>query len=142
MKAEEISMMKAHTFSATPTPADAVTPMELTIARMIRNEMLTRRSCKAIGAPSPTILRSSGDSMRMLFLCISNGNSFLRITANDTITLMICAKTVAIAAPSVPSLNPAHKMRSPAMLKKQAIATVNSGVRESPRPRKIHPIRL
>lgn len=135
-------MMKAHTFSATPTPADAVTPMELIIARMIRNEMLTSRSCKAISAPSPTILRSSEDSMRMLLWCISNGNSFLRMTAKDTITLMICAKTVAIAAPSVPILNPAHRMRSPAMLKKHAIATVNSGVRESPSPLKIHPIRL
>ena len=38
------SIMKAQTFSATPTPADAVTPRELTIARMIRNERLTMKS--------------------------------------------------------------------------------------------------
>lgn len=44
MKAEEISMMNAQTFSATPTPADATTPMPFTIARIIRKEMLTSRS--------------------------------------------------------------------------------------------------
>ncbi|MFR0957841.1 MAG: hypothetical protein ACLSFA_19680 [Roseburia inulinivorans] len=50
-----MSMINAHTFSATPTPAEAMTPVEFTIARMIKNEMLTSRSCNAIGAPKPTI---------------------------------------------------------------------------------------
>ena len=55
MKADDMSMINAHTFSATPTPAEAMTPIEFTIARMIKNEMLTSRSCNAIGAPKPTI---------------------------------------------------------------------------------------
>ena len=38
------SMMKAHTFSATPIPAEGMTPRELTIACMIRKEMPTRKS--------------------------------------------------------------------------------------------------
>lgn len=41
---ESCSMMNAQTFSATPTPADATTPMPFTIARIIRKEMLTSRS--------------------------------------------------------------------------------------------------
>lgn len=38
MKAEEISIIKAQTFSATPTPADAVTPMALTMANQYNKE--------------------------------------------------------------------------------------------------------
>ena len=44
MNALGTSMMKAQTFSATPTPADAVTPSVLTIARITRNDTLTRKS--------------------------------------------------------------------------------------------------
>ena len=55
MNAEEISIIKAHTFSATPTPAEAITPIELTIARIIKKEILTNKSCKAIGAPNVII---------------------------------------------------------------------------------------
>ena len=55
MKAKEISIMKLQTFSATPTPAEAVTPMELTMANIMRKEMPTRRSCMAIGIPRPVI---------------------------------------------------------------------------------------
>ena len=90
-------MINAHTFSATPTPAEAMTPMEFTMARMIRKE---------------------------------------------TITLMIWANTVARAAPDVPIPITAHKSRSPTILQTQAIATVISGVLESPNPLNIQPIRL
>ena len=67
---------------------------------------------------------------------------FLRITAKDTTTLMTWANTVANAAPAVPMLNPAQSSRSPAILQTQAMATVNSGVLESPKPRKMQPMRL
>ena len=36
--------MKAHTFSATPTPADSLSPKLLTIARIARKEILTSKS--------------------------------------------------------------------------------------------------
>ena len=111
-------MINAQTFSATPTPADAVTPMEFTMARMIRKEMLTRRSCNAIGAPSPTIFRRVRPWTPISVLCISK------------------------AAPDVPILNPAQRIRSPAILNTHATATANSGVLESPIPLKIQPIRL
>ena len=135
-------MINAQTFSATPTPADAVTPMEFTMARMIRKEMLTRRSCNAIGAPSPTIFRRVRPWTPISVLCISKGSSFLRITPKETITLITCANTVAKAAPDVPILNPAQRIRSPAILNTHATATVNNGVLESPIPLKIQPIRL
>lgn len=74
--------------------------------------------------------------------CISKGSSFLRMTASDTTTLTTWAATVAMAAPAVPRPSPAQSSRSPAMLQTQAMATVSSGVRESPNPRKMQPIRL
>lgn len=42
MKAEEISIMKLQTFSATPTPAEAVTPMELTMANIMKGRSFLR----------------------------------------------------------------------------------------------------
>ena len=71
-----------------------------------------------------------------------NGNSFLLIKNKETITLMTCANTVAIAAPAVPIFKIAHKTKSPKILKTQAITTVINGVLESPKPLKIHPIKL
>ena len=62
------------------------------------------------------------------------------IIRNDTLTTW--AATVAMAAPAVPRPSPAQSSRSPAMLHAQAMATVSSGVRESPNPRKMQPIRL
>ena len=58
------------------------------------------------------------------------------------ITLMIWENTVARAAPDVPIPITSHKSRSPAILQTQAIATVISGVLESPNPLNIQPIRL
>lgn len=43
--------MKVHSFSATPTPADEVTPRVFTIATIIKNDRPTRKSCRAIGEP-------------------------------------------------------------------------------------------
>ena len=50
-KAEGTSMMKPHSFSATPTPAEAMTPRPLTMAAMARKETLTSTSWRATGAP-------------------------------------------------------------------------------------------
>ena len=55
---------------------------------------------------------------------------------------MAWAATVAMAAPAVPMWNTATSSRSPAMLKTQAMNTVNRGVLESPMPRKTLPMRL
>ena len=44
MKAAGTSMMKAQTFSATPTPADATSPSPFTMARIT---LLTMFSCSA-----------------------------------------------------------------------------------------------
>ncbi len=51
MKANGSSMMKAHTFSATPTPAEAMSPSRFTMAKMMRKDSPTSRSCRAMGAP-------------------------------------------------------------------------------------------
>ncbi len=58
MKAEELSMIKAHTFSATPTPAEATTPMELTTERTTIKEIFTRKLYSATGVPRLITLRS------------------------------------------------------------------------------------
>ena len=123
-------MIKAQTFSATPTPADAVTPMALTMANIIRNDTLTSRSCRAMGAPSPAMRRRVLPWRRMSVRCISKGSSFLRMAASDTTTLTTWAATVAMAAPAVPRPSAAQSSRSPAMLHTQAMASrlyVNSG---------------
>ena len=44
MKDEGTSMMKAQTFSATPTPADGISPSEFTMAWIMRNDKPTSRS--------------------------------------------------------------------------------------------------
>lgn len=55
LKAEGTSIMNPHSFSATPTPAEGITPREFTIAVMARKEILTRRSWKAMGSPKAEI---------------------------------------------------------------------------------------
>jgi hypothetical protein len=72
--ADGTSMMKPHTFSATPTPALAIRPSELTIARMIRKLMPTRKSASAIGAPKPTMRRITFPSKRKSLLRRRNGS--------------------------------------------------------------------
>ena len=57
MNEEGTSMMNMQSFSATPTPAEGMTPSELTMAMMARKEMLTRASCRAIGKPSFSVLK-------------------------------------------------------------------------------------
>ena len=47
-----ISIMKPQTFSATPTPADAINPREFTVVCITKNEIPTKKSCNAIGIPN------------------------------------------------------------------------------------------
>ena len=60
----------------------------------------------------------------------------------DRITLIPWASTVASAAPAAAISNTATNKRSPRILKIHAINTVNSGVLDSPIPRKILPSTL
>ena len=55
-KEEGTSMMKPASLSETPAPAEAVTPILLTMAVINRKEMLTSTSEAAIGIPSRTIM--------------------------------------------------------------------------------------
>ena len=141
-KADGISMIKAQTFSATPTPADAITPRQLTIARITRKEIPTRKSCNATGAPINTIFLRISFSLLKHVLSSLKGSSFFLISHNDIKTLISCAATVAKAAPFVPISKPATRIKSPMILHTHAIDTVISGVIESPSPLKILPIRL
>ena len=95
-------MMKAQSFSATPTPAEAITPMELTMARITRKEMLTSRSWRAMGVPRARILPTSRLSNRRFLFPMVKGRVLLRITARDKRTLAAWAATVARAAPAAP----------------------------------------
>ena len=47
---------KTNSFSAMPMLADSSSPMLLTMAVMMRKEMLTKKSCRAIGAPTAAML--------------------------------------------------------------------------------------
>lgn len=57
IKADGTSMINPHSFSATPTPAEAITPIAFTMAIRTRKKMLTRTSCNATGMPSFRIRR-------------------------------------------------------------------------------------
>ena len=85
--ADGTSIIKAHNFSATPMPADATTPRELTMAMITRNDTLTSKSCKAIGSPNTTIRPMIFLSNRMELLLNSNGSVFFRIIRTDIATL-------------------------------------------------------
>ena len=70
------SMIKAQTFSATPTPAEAITPRLFTMELITRNDIFTSPSCKAIGSPTliifptifyPTLYFSLKTEMAVLF---------------------------------------------------------------------------
>ena len=65
----------------------------------------------------------------------------LRI-ATEMSTLIVGETTVAMAAPAAPMCSPATSSRSPAILQTLAMATVISGVRESPSPRMMLPSTL
>ena len=70
------------------------------------------------------------------------GSFCLRIISTEMITLSAWARTVAIAAPAVAMPKTPTRRKSPAILNTQAIATVTSGILESPIPRKILPSTL
>ena len=46
------SILKTMSFSTTPTEAEAIKPISLIIAVMMRKEILTRPSCRAMGRPT------------------------------------------------------------------------------------------
>ena len=146
MKADGTSMMKAQTFSATPTPAEGTTPRALTMAWMIRNEIPTRRSWVAMGRPRRVMRAMISPRKRIWSLRRVKGRSprfiFLPSMRREIRTLTAWAPTVAMAAPTVPMWKTATRSRSPAMLQTQAMATVIRGVTESPIPRKMLPMRL
>ena len=98
--AEGASMMKAQSFSATPTPAEAISPSELTMASMTRKDTLTSRSCSAMGAPSRSMRRRMGGWKRTFFLEKGKGRPRRRIASRQSATLTACANTVASAAPA------------------------------------------
>ena len=135
-------MMNAQSFSATPTPAEAMTPSELTMAKITRKEMLTSSSCSAMGAPSRSIRRILVRSKRTSLRANGKGSPRLFVTSRQSTTLTAWASTVAKAAPATPMPKPATKSRSPTMLTTQATDTVKSGVFESPIPRNTPPITL
>ena len=142
MKARGISMMKAQTFSATPTPAEATRPRLFTIAKITRNDRPTSRSCRAIGVPKARIFRRMAGKRRKSRRSREKGSSRLCRIAREISTLIVWAQTVAMAAPAAPRPSPATSSRSPAMLQALAIATVTRGVWESPRPRRTLPSTL
>ena len=102
IKADGTSMINPHSFSATPTPAEAITPIAFTMAIRTRKEMLTRTSCNATGMPSFRIRPVSPLRKRMYSFRIVKGKPRFRIIHNVIATLTACAATVAIAAPAVP----------------------------------------
>ena len=142
LKADGTSMIKPHSFSATPTPAEGITPREFTIAVMARKDMLTSKSWKAMGRPRRNTLPILFLSKTISFLPKEKGSFFFRIISMEITTLSAWAHTVAMAAPAVASPNTPTSRKSPAILNTQAIATVMRGIRESPIPRKILPSTL
>ena len=142
LMAKAISMIKAQTFSATPTPAETSSPRLLAIARRTRKDTFTSRSERARGRPNRMTEPQSDLSHRMSRTRNRKGSFCFRIRKKDQITLTAWALTVAMAAPAAPRCRRATSSRSPTMLTTVAIATVISGVLESPMPRKMLPIRL
>ena len=123
-------------------PADCSNPSELTIARITRNDTPTSTSCSAIGTPRRRIPAVSGRSKRSCSLRKVNGSLRRAITSSDRTTLMACANTVASAAPAAPRWKTATSSRSPKIFTTHAMATVMSGILESPSPRKTLPMTL
>ncbi len=75
IKARGISMMKAQTFSATPTPAEAISPRAFTMARITRNDSPTSKSCRAIGVPKRTMRPRIGPLVKSLICSCSTISS-------------------------------------------------------------------
>ena len=59
------SMANTMIFSTTPKEADAMTPIWFTMMVMIRNEMFTKASCNAMGAPNTSTRLDSVPFSRM-----------------------------------------------------------------------------
>ena len=95
-----------------------------------------------MGTPTSRMRLAQAGSGRRQDREKEKGRAFRRMSHREQITLTAWAETVAMAAPAAPMPRPPTRRRSPAMLTAQAIATVISGVLESPIPRKTAPITL
>ena len=102
MKARGMSMIKAQTFSATPTPAEAMRPSVLTMASTTRKESPTSRSYSAIGAPKRTIRVRMGVSTRISLREKGKGRVRRLSMRSEMRTLNVWEETVASAAPAAP----------------------------------------
>ena len=136
------SIIKPNSLPATPIDADATIPSEFATAELIINEAVNTISCKPSGNPIRMICLRIPLSIFMLSFPKWKGSPFFFTIKREMITLMPCAATVAIAAPAAAIWKTATRRRSPAILITHAMATVISGVLESPMPRNIDPQRL
>lgn len=133
--------MKTHTFSATPTPAEAATPKELTMAWMSRKEVPTSSSWRATGVPQPQL---SADNVPVEAQ-VSPGESEGQRPAAQADQEQGDKHADGLgghggqSGPGGHMWNPATRSRSPKILMTQAMATVSRGVLESPIPRKMEP---
>ena len=69
-----INRINPQTFSATPTPAEAISPSEFTDVCITKNDIPTKKSCKAIGNPNFNSALAKKLLRRMYFLWNSKGN--------------------------------------------------------------------
>ena len=102
----------------------------------------TRPVMTHIGAPKVVIRRAISPSSRSSRRVSAKGSVRHLSRRKETSTLTVCEATVAIAAPAAPMPSPLMSSRSPVMLQTLAMATVMSGVRESPMPRMTLPSTL
>ena len=109
-------MINPHSFSATPTPAEAMTPKLLTIAAIARKEMLTSTSWSATGAPKRRIRPVCLGWKRISRRENENGRPFILVNSKHNTTLTAWASTVASAAPATPSPQTPTSSKSPAPL--------------------------
>ena len=117
------SMAKTMTFSTMPSAAEAITPIWLTMTVMMRNDVLTNTSCKAMGVPSSSILRERKRSSRMSFRVKAKRKPLRHKNHKAAAKLSPCDTTVAMAAPAARMCSPPTKRKSSTMLMMQARPT-------------------
>ena len=131
------SMAKTMIFSTTPTAADAMTPIWFTITVIIRKEIFTSASCRAIGAPRAVIFPAMPPFSLTSFLVKLKWNPRLCRNHSAAMKLTPWDTTVAVAAPIALRWNPPTSTKSSTIFITQARATKYRGVLESPSPRRI-----
>ena len=135
IKAEGASMAKVIIRSTTPTAALSLRPMALTMAVMIRKEMVTSTFCTATGAPRETSFAQRPRWRRKEARLKSKGKSLRRSTSRERIRDSAWAEIVAMAAPAAPMPKTPTNSRSPAIFTTVAMRMKYIGRRESPSPR-------